>query len=319
MIDRYLRPLAGRGSLDLRDDVALIQPEPGTELVVTTDMVVENVDFFPDDPPEAIASRALRVNISDLVAKGAEPFAFVMALGLGSDRDEAWVGRFTAGLARDIGRYGADLVGGDLSRAGTTTIVITAFGRVPAGRLVGRHGAQPGDVVFVSGTIGDSALGLRLRRGELMPQPEVSHLHLLRRFLTPEPRFELIGVVRKHASASMDVSDGLAADLARLCEASEVTAVVEMSRVPLSPSARAFVEVDSALWQVILGGGEDYEILCTVPASDAEAFASGAAAAGVPCAAIGTIAAGDAAPVFVAADGKPLGIERPGHDHFAAD
>ncbi len=318
LIDRYFRPLAGRGSLDLRDDVALIQPGPGTDLVVTTDMVVENVDFFPDDPPEAIAARALRVNVSDLVAKGADPLAFVLALGLGLDRDEAWVGRFAAGLARDLGRYGIDLIGGDLSRSAVTTIAITAFGRVPTGQLVGRSGARPGDVVFVSGTIGDSALGLRLRLGAIAPPPGVDDRHLLRRFLTPEPRFELIGAVRRHASAAMDVSDGLAADLAKLCEASGVTATVKVAEVPLSKSAQAFVTADAGLWPLILGGGEDYEILCAVPEVDAEAFAAEALRSGVRCTPIGRIENGDAAPVFLAADGMPLAIAHPGHDHFAA-
>jgi len=317
LIDRYFRPLAGRGSLDLRDDVALIRPEPGTDLVVTTDMVVENVDFFPDDPPEAIAARALRVNVSDLVAKGADPVAFVLALGLGPDRDDAWVGRFSAGLARDLGRYGIDLVGGDLSRSAVTTVAITAFGRVPTGKLVGRTGARPGDVVFVSGTIGDSALGLRLRRGEIAAPPGVDQIFLLRRFLTPEPRFELIGPVRRYASAAMDISDGLAADLAKLCEASGVTATVEIDRVPLSVPAAALLVSDIALWQPVLGGGEDYEILCAVPKADATAFAAAAIAAQVPCTAIGTIVAGDAAPTFLTAAGTPLTIAHPGHDHFA--
>lgn len=317
LIDRYFRPLAGRGSLDLRDDVALIRPEPGTDLVVTTDMVVENVDFFPDDPPEAIAARALRVNVSDLVAKGADPVAFVLALGLGPDRDEVWVGRFAAGLARDLGRYGIDLVGGDLSRSAVTTIAITAFGRVPAGRLVGRTGARPGDVVFVSGTIGDSALGLRLRRGEIEVPAGVDHHHLLRRFLTPEPRLELVGPVRRYASAAMDISDGLAADLAKLCEASGVTATVEVDRVPLSLSAAALVRSDPGLWQPVLGGGEDYEVLCAVPQADASAFAAAALAAQVPCTAIGTIMAGAAAPAFLTAAGTAFTISNPGHDHFA--
>ncbi|MCC6736038.1 MAG: thiamine-phosphate kinase [Bauldia sp.] len=317
LIDRYFRPLAGKGSLDLRDDVALLVPEPGTSLVVTTDMVVEHVDFFPDDPPEAIAARALRVNVSDLVAKGADPVAFVLALGLAADRNEAWVARFAAGLARDIGRFGIALVGGDLSRAGVTTVAITAFGRVPNGKLVPRGGAQPGDVVFVSGTIGDSALGLRLRRGELAPPPDVGHRHLLRRFLTPEPRIELAGAIRAHASAAMDLSDGLAGDLAKLCGASGVSARIDVASVPLSAPAAAMLAADGNLWQVILGGGEDYEILCTVPASAAAAFATAAATAGVACAPIGTIAAGERAPVFVGADGAPLAIARPGHDHFA--
>jgi thiamine-monophosphate kinase len=318
LIDRYFRPLAGRGSLDLRDDVALLRPEPGTELVVTTDMVVEHVDFFPEDPPEAIAARALRVNVSDLVAKGADPVAFVLALGLAPDRDEAFVARFAAGLARDIGRFGIALVGGDLSRSGVTTVAITAFGRVPNGRLVPRGGARPGDLVFVSGTIGDSALGLRLRLGELSPPPGVDHRHLLGRFLTPEPRIELVAAVRRHASAAMDVSDGLAADLEKLCEASGATATVDLGRVPLSAPAAAMVGADAALWQTILGGGEDYEILCTVPASDAAAFAAAAAESGVAVTPIGTIGAGDGAPVFVGAGGVPVVVSHPGHDHFAA-
>jgi thiamine-monophosphate kinase len=317
LIERYFRPLASDpAALALADDAAVYRPRAGEELVLTTDLVAAGVHFFPDDPPDLIARKALRVNLSDLAAKGADPVGYLLALALPVDWTEPWIRRFTRGLAADQQRYGISLLGGDTSRAsGGLTIAITALGRVPKGKTVHRSGAKPGDVVFVSGTIGDGALGLRVRSGGLSPAVGAAR-YLRNRYLLPEPRVALAPVVRRFASSSMDVSDGLVGDLAHICDASNVTATVGSSRVPLSPAARAAVAADPALLSLVINGGDDYEVLATVPVKSAPAFVAAAAAAGVPVSAIGTIAKGHGPPVVLDESGKPLALATSSHVHF---
>lgn len=316
LIDRYFRPLAGRAGLGLRDDVALLTPDPGFDLAVTVDGIVEGYDFLPDDPPEAIAAKALRVNLSDLAAKGAEPFAYLVALGLPDSWTESFVARFAAGLAKDQGLYGVDLVGGDMGRSGERlTVAVTAFGRLPAGTLVGRDGAEVGDTVLVSGTIGDAALGLRLRKAGVTLADSEDGRHLLGRLRYPRPRIELAPLLRRYATAAIDVSDGLAADLAALCAASGVSAVVDAERVPLSQAAERSLVMDPALLDPVLTGGEDYEILFTVASGDVEPAVAEASVLGIPCTAIGTIVAG-ADPPAMRLRGERLSFVRLGYDHF---
>ena len=316
LIDRYFRPLAGRAGLGLTDDAAVLAPESGVEWIVTTDMIVEGVDFL-DDAAETIAAKALRVNLSDLAAKGAEPFAYLLTLGLSDRWTEDWVARFAAGLARDHGRYGVELIGGDMGRSPERMMVsVTAFGRVPTGRMVTRDGARAGDIIFVSGTIGDSALGLKARLGEIAAL-SADHDRLLRRYLLPEPRVELIPVLRRLATAAMDISDGLAGDLSKLCDASGVGADVIAGHVPVSPAVRMEVERNPALLETVLTGGDDYEILCTVPAAGAAEFQAQAEAAGVVCRAIGEIRA-EPGLVFMDTAGDPLIFKRLGYEHFGA-
>ena len=318
LIDRYFRPLAGRAGLGLADDAALLPQEPNKEWVITTDMIVEGVHFL-DDPPEAIAAKALRVNLSDLAAKGAAPFAYLLSLGLGDGWTEAWVAGFAAGLARDQGRYGIDLIGGDTTRSGErTTISITAIGRLPAGGMVTRDGARVGDIVVVSGTIGDAALGLRARKGELRPKAAGDLDHLLRRYLYPEPRVELAPALRRFAGAAMDVSDGLLGDLGKLCTASGVSAEINADQIPLSAAARAQLDRDPSLLPTVLNGGDDYEILCSLRQAEFADFAAEARSAGVPCTAIGRMTAGDEPPTVLAPDGKPVSIRGGSFDHFKA-
>lgn len=318
LIDRYFRPLAGKGSLNLGDDVALLAPVPGTELAITTDSIVAGIDFFPDDEPEAIAAKALRVNLSDLAAKGAEPFAYLLALGLADDVGERWVARFADGLAREHGRYAVDLLGGDTGRSGERTMVtITALGRVAKGAMVYREGASVGDVILVSGTIGDSALGLRIRKGDLQRPVEPDAAHLLRRYLLPEPRLAAGTALRRFASAAMDVSDGLLADLGTLCEASGLSAEIGAAKVPLSPAAARVLAGEEGALETILTGGDDYEVLCAVPEQDVAAFQAMTAAVEVPFTAIGLMREGHDAPTVRDADGATLSFTRLGHDHFA--
>jgi thiamine-monophosphate kinase len=317
LIERYFKPLASApGALGLTDDVALLQPQAGEDVILTVDTLAEGVHFFPDDPPEGVAAKALRINLSDLAGKGAEPRGYLLALSLRSDWTEAWVAAFARGLAADQKMYRLSLLGGDTTQAtGGTTVTITAIGAVPAGTMVRRAGARAGDAVFVSGTIGDAALGLRVRRNEFdrrVPGAE----HLVRRYVLPEPRVSLAPVLRKHASAALDVSDGLLGDFAHICRESGVTGTIEVVRVPLSPPAQRLVESQPDALRSVLTGGDDYEILATVPEASAKAFAHDATEAGVAVTRIGQVSAGGGPPTAVDEAGNPLSFPWPSFDHF---
>lgn len=316
LIARYFRPLAGDGAFALTDDAAQMRPRAGEDLVITTDIVVSGVHFLPGDPPASIAKKALRVNLSDLAAKGAEPVGYLVSLALPDDWTEVWVRGFAAGLGADQATYGVGLLGGDTARSSDgVTIGITAIGRVPKGKMVLRSGARPGDVVFVSGTVGDAALGLLVRRGEIAARPKEAKA-LADRYLYPQPRTVLAPVVRRHASAALDVSDGLVGDLGHICETSGVGMEIAAERVPLSSAAKAMLEADPALLSTILNGGDDYEIAATVPARRAASFEREAAAAGVPVARIGTVTAGKGPPTVRDGAGKALRLTTRSHTHF---
>jgi len=320
LIARHFRAIARHpGALGLSDDAALLTPPPGCDLVITTDGIIAGVHVFPDDPADAIARRALRVNLSDLAAKGANPAGFLLAVALPAGTTDEWLAAFTRGLDADAEQYGCPLLGGDTDRTpGPLQVSITAFGTLPTGSMVRRGGARPGDVLFVTGTVGDAALGLRLRKdpragASLTP---TQRDHLFTRYLLPAPRNALAETLRAHASAALDVSDGLAGDLAKLCRASGVTTKVETALVPLSDAARAFVEADPALLEHALTGGDDYEILAAVPAAKAEGFRAAARATGVAVSEIGRVAAGDASPQFIGPDRRPIAFGQPSYSHF---
>src|SRR5215208_6586856 len=218
LIARYFRPIAtDPGAFRLDDDAALFKPD-GSDIVVTTDAIVEGVHFLPDDPPDTIARKALRVNLSDLAAKGALPAGFVLTLAL-RNADEAWLKPFAAALGEDAAQFACPLLGGDtVSTPGPLMVSVTAFGRVPPGKMVHRIGAKPGERVMVTGTIGDAALGLAvLKGGKVHAAASDIAAALVARYRVPQPRVTMAEIVRSHASASMDVSDGLAGDLGKLC------------------------------------------------------------------------------------------------------
>ncbi len=316
LIARYFRPLAGDGAFALTDDAALIRPQTGEDLVITADIVVSGVHFLPGDTPASIAKKALRVNLSDLAAKGAEPVGYLVSLALPGDWTEAWVRGFAAGLAADQPTYGVALLGGDTARSSDgVTIGITAIGRLPKGKMVLRSGARPGDIVFVSGTIGDAALGLLVRRGALAARPRDAKA-LADRYLHPRPRTMLAHVVRRFAWAAIDVSDGLVGDLGHICETSAVGMEIEAERVPLSAAASAPLQANPALLSTVLNGGDDYEIAATVPARWAASFERAAAAAGVPVARIGTVIAGAGPPLVRDGTGRGLRLTTRSHTHF---
>jgi thiamine-monophosphate kinase len=320
LIARYFRPLAKHpGALGLSDDAAVLTPPPGCELVLTTDGVIAGVHLFADDPPDTIGRKALRMNLSDLAGKGAKPLGFLLSAALPAGVEEQWLADFAAGLGTDAERFECPLLGGDTDRTpGPLSVSIAAFGAVPQGKMVRRSTATPGDRIVVTGTIGDAALGVLLRRDAKLA--ERLHLapplreHLRQRYLLPQPRNALADAVLAHASAAMDVSDGLAGDLAKLCRASGVAAEVDVSRVPHSEAARAAVAANARLLETALTGGDDYEILLTLPAERLASFRAAAERAGVAVSEIGRVVAGEGAR-FVR-DGETLAFARPSFSHF---
>lgn len=320
LIARYFGPLAtDPGAFGLGDDAAVLKAL-GDDIVVTTDAIVEGVHFLSDDPPDAIARKALRVNLSDLAAKGAAPAGFVLTLALRAAND-AWLQPFAAALGEDAMRFGCPLLGGDtVSTPGPLMISITAFGRVAPEKMVHRSGARAGDRVVVTGTIGDAALGLDvLKRGKVaaaLANDGAAREWLAGRYRVPQPRNALAQAVRDHASAAMDVSDGLAGDLAKLCQASGVSAVIDAPLIPLSPPAAALLAHGTVGIEALVAGGDDYEILCTIPHNRLEAFAKAARLANVAATEIGSIVAGNMIPVFRDAEGRDIALQRLSYSHF---
>lgn len=321
LIERYFRPLASEaGALGLRDDAAVITPPAGHDLVLTTDAVIEGVHFFPGDPADTIAKKALRANLSDLAAKGAEPVGFLLTLALPKATNEEWIAAFADGLAADIKAFRCPLLGGDTDQTpGLLSVSIAAFGHVPHGKMVRRAGAKPGDVIVVTGTVGDSALGLKLRRepkpGEGAKLNEKERAYLLERYLVPQPKLALAKALREHASAAIDISDGLAGDLAKLAAVSGVSARIEASRLPLSAAARKLVEADATLIETIVTGGDDYEILAAVPQAALAGLQRAAKESAIPLTEIGLAGEGGGAEV-IGLDKQPMWLLSPSFSHF---
>jgi thiamine-monophosphate kinase len=318
LIARYFKPLAtDPGAFGLTDDAAILKSS-SDDLVVTTDAIVEGVHFLSGDPPDTVARKALRVNLSDLAAKGAEPAGFVLTLAL-READDAWLAPFARGLGEDAAHFQCPLLGGDtVSTPGPLMISITAFGRVLPGRMVRRAGAAPGDRVVVTGTIGDAALGLDILKGGAAATALVDDAAamLVARYRVPQPRNALAQAVCDHASAAMDVSDGLAGDLTKLCAASGVSAAIDAQSIPLSETVRSLVARGIVGIASIVSGGDDYEILCTIPENCFEAFAQAATLAGVPVSSIGTIIAGVAPPRLLDPQGREIALPRLSWSHF---
>src|SRR4051794_11132705 len=296
LIARYFKPLAtDPGALGLVDDAAVLSSS-GEDIVVTTDAVVEGVHYLATDPPGTVARKALRVNLSDLAAKGATPAGFVLTLALRGKAD-AWLRPFADALGEDAKTFVCPLLGGDtVSTPGPQMISITAFGRVPKGRMVGRTGARPGDRILVTGTIGDAALGLDVLTGGAaagaLASDSAAREALVSRYRVPQPRNALAGAVREHATAAMDVSDGLAGDLAKLCAASGVSATVDVARVPLSAAAAGLIAGNAVGVGTLLAGGGDYEGLCTVPAAQSDALIAAGQAGEPPGTGVGGVIGG---------------------------
>lgn len=317
LIDRLLKPLARHpASLGLTDDAAVLTPGPGRQIVLTKDMLVEGVHFRQGETAADIAAKALRVNLSDLAAMGAAPVAYLMALSLDPGKRGEWLADFVRGLADDQTRYGMSLIGGDMTATpGPMTVSITALGEVPQGQAVRRSTARPGDAILVSGTIGDAALGLALARGDIIAGDGTVDAYLLERYRRPQPRTALSTLVREMASAAIDISDGLAADLGHVARESGVRAVIEAERVPLSPEARRLMDDHPGLLPFILSGGDDYELVLTMTAGDAVRACEKAADIHIPLTLIGHIEAGEGVAILDA-EGREVRLDRPGFRHF---
>ena len=322
LITRYFKPLAtAQGALALTDDAAFFSPPSGYEVVLKTDAVVAGVHFLPDDPPDGVARKALRVNLSDLSAKGAKPAGCLMTLALPDGISESWLEGFASGLKSDCEQFGYPLYGGDTVRThGPVSISIFAFGTLPQGSMVRRAGAKTGHRVFVTGTIGDAALGLKLLREPARRMAwnlnDADTKFLIDRYRVPRPRVALAESVRAYASAAMDISDGLVGDLGKLCEVSKVSARIEAKVLPLSSGVRQALRCEPGLIDTVATGGDDYEILCTIAPERVQNFRETAEAAGIPIAEIGEILAGEGPPLLVAADGTPLSFARASYSHF---
>lgn len=326
LIAQYLAPLSRDfpGAFSLRDDAAVIAPPEGAELVVTTDALIAGVHFLPDDTPADIAYKSLAVNVSDLAAKGAVPLAYSLALALPRGWREQWLAGFAEGLREAQEAFGIALCGGDttVSPAGPLMVSITAFGGVPRGKMVPRRGAQAGDSLYVSGTIGDAALGLKLRRGDVetqsWPLDDAARRHLIGRYLRPEPRLGLRDALLAHASAAMDISDGLVIDCARMCTASDVNGRIEALHVPLSSAVQILVSGDARILERVLTGGDDYEILAAVRPGEAQAFEAAALSASIRVSRIGEFGTDRGNLSVVGPDGQPMSFTRSGYDHLRA-
>jgi len=321
LIDRYFRPLVKHaGALGLFDDAASITPPDGHDLVLTVDASVAGIHFFPDDAADVVAKKALRVNLSDLAAKGARPLGALLSLSIPDSVTEDWLADFSRGLGEDLEGYGCPLMGGDTTRTrGSTTISITAVGVLPRGSMIKRSGAKAGDAIVVTGTIGDSALGLALRqRSGLKSFAGLSaeeRQHLTDRYLLPQPRVELIEALRAAANAAIDISDGLVGDVAKVAAASGMAARIEAGSVPLSAAARAVVAAAPELLEAALTGGDDYEIAATVPQNRLAGLQEAARRAGIDVTTIGRIEPGNSVTVR-GPDGLPMSLKQASFSHF---
>ncbi len=319
MIARLFAPLTdGRpGTFDLRNDAATFVASPGHETVVTLDTLCEGIHFLSDDDPAGVARKLLRVNLSDLAAMGARPFGYLLSLARGTSQDDRWLEAFAAGLKEDQKLFGITLLGGDTTRTEKGLVLsLTALGEVPIGKALPRSGAQPGDSVVVSGTLGDAALGLCILQGKSFGLGAADRAHLIDRYHRPQPRLQLghrlVGVAR----ACLDVSDGLLGDLEHIAQASEVAIQLDASALPLSAAARSALDADARLFGDVVGGGDDYELVFTVPASARPELARIESESGIPLTVIGEVLLGPARVEVLDSEKRVLQFERRGWTHF---
>ena len=322
IISRFFAPLAKAepGAFALTDDAAVLAIEPGHRLVVTTDTIVAGVHFVDAGRPDRIAAKSLRVNLSDLAAMGARPRAYTLCLALPDNIAGDWIGRFAEALAAEQEAFQVTLIGGDMvATPGPLTLTLCAFGDIGEGRELRRSGGRPGDVVYVSGAIGDAALGLRALRGKL---PAIAKHHrqaLVERYHLPRPRIELGLRLGGLARAATDVSDGLVADLAHICAASGTAAEVRAAEIPLSAAGRSVAAAGAEWIPAVLTGGDDYELLFTAPPASGEAIASLARQLKLPLTAIGRLREGGKGKKSVRVvdeKGAEIAVSAGGYRHF---
>ncbi|HLY05316.1 MAG TPA: thiamine-phosphate kinase [Rhizomicrobium sp.] len=317
LIDRIFAPLAHgfSGAFDLKDDVAVLEPRAGHELVLKTDSTIEGVHFLSGDPPETVARKALRRALSDIAAKGATPAAYLLAVALPASISIAWIEKFAEGLRGDQAWFRVALAGGETNRTpGALTITVMAVGWVPSGRLLRRNGAKAGDHVWVTGTVGDAGAGLSLLKKEAALEDIAARDRLVERFRVPEPRMEFGKALGGVANAAIDVSDGLIADLDHLVEASGIRVEIDLDRVPISPELRALWGHNAGMRAV--SAGDDYEIAFTAPASAVDEIAAAASRTRTPVTCIGSVIDGSAGVRVLDSFGCELELPRKGYRHF---
>ena len=322
IIARYFRPLSNdKNGLGLMDDAALLQPKPGYDLVVTTDAIVAGVHFHKIATASDIAEKVMAVNISDIIAKGAEPKYYLLTLALPSDINQDWLQDFSKTLKQQQAYYGCTLIGGDsVSTSGSLMVSITMVGEVKSGAMVKRSTAQKGDLIYVSGTIGDAVLGLELcdldSREDFYALPLIDKEYCLNRYLCPEPERDLIALVSGFARAAMDISDGLVGDLEKLCKASGKGAKINLSSIPVLPSLQQAVSKDFDLLTRLVTGGDDYQVLMTVPPSKAEALKQAAKKNKVMLTEIGIITDSAAGFNYYDGGGNSVIFDKKSYNHF---
>ena len=314
-IKSYFAPLAANfsGALSLKDDAALLYTEVDHELVVTTDTIVKGIHYIGDETPGFIARKLLRVSLSDLAAMGAEPLAYTLNIALPRETSDKWLEDFSSGLQVDQAEFGIHLAGGDsVSTPGPAVLTATLFGTVKTGDAVRRSGAAPGDLIFVSGTIGDAAFGLSIALQEIKAN-KLDNDFLKGRYRLPQPRLRLGYCLKEAATAATDISDGLLADLGHITEASACGALIELKNIPLSTAVRRLVDEDSDRWDKVLTGGDDYEIIFTAPNQSCVADIS--AKLKLPITPIGRIVSGRSVEILNSR-GEPITFESEGYKHF---
>ncbi|MEM8797260.1 MAG: thiamine-phosphate kinase [Pseudomonadota bacterium] len=322
LIASYLRPLTiDENAFQLMDDAAILSAPAGYDLVVTKDLLVADVHFFADDPPDLIAQKAIRANVSDLIAKGAKPYRYSLGLGFPEPPTPVFMERFTAGLKQDQDLFEIGLIGGDTTRApGGLVVSVTAYGLCKSGGMVTRLGAKPGDSIYVTGTLGDSALGL-IARTDKRPFQSCDAddvTHVLKSYLLPDPPAKAASIIGDYASAAMDVSDGLFGDLGHICRASNVSATIYEELLPLSAPVQRILAKCPALKKKALSGGDDYQCLMTVSPAKEDLMAAAFEAEAVQITRIGLLgsARGDGSePVRVMTQGS-FKARPAGYQHF---
>lgn len=346
IIKDFFKPLSGQGSLALEDDVAWLRQidnNPSTalsNLVISKDLLVAQRHFFATDPYDLIARKAIRVNVSDIIAKGAKPFGYFLGCVFPLETSEEQIRKLASGLKKDQAIYGLSLLGGDTTRHGPDdgplTLSVTILGKPLGPKPILRQGAQPGDLVFVTGTIGSACLGLAARQGTLT-LPPAQRASLLAQYHLPNPPAALASIIAQYASASIDVSDGLIADAGHLAVQSALYLRLQATQIPLDKAARAWLgqqtEWSKAMAHLV-SGGDDYQVCCTVPAKKAALFQAAASAKDIVVSQIGqcegksfiatgndtgagTVATPSAPVIFEDAEGEIIPISKPGYQHFS--